>query len=938
MSLLTNQTSLNSSEFFFLRGTGQQINVSTLNANTISTNTLTANSTIANQLSTILLDANDINASTIFAYEVFIDNQGLTATPTELLLNGVPIATTANLSSIQDWAAFPATSTINAAGNNLISTNNIVASNVNAQTGMFQNLFANNIFAFSTYTSTVSSLAEVADFGFIGQLSTGSATGGDFAPSSLWGQTSSFYQDLVSSISSLSSDNITCSTLTAANSISTPALEVSSINGSEFNSTGIVVQVAGVSSLVANSISSIGAELRTALVSTLQFNPSFSPNLDVNLGLGSLFGNLAGAAAGGLGVLVGGAALGTGIAALAQGRQTNYINSNAYELVNGTTQLQISTLGDSFSTIYRFVSSSAENVPGEEIFISTISPAGLAIRSMSDPLNTTSSPNSTIQAFGQWVALPEIPAASTISSFSDVFTSSIGVSTLLTNYQTGIRGSVPFLDSTPGVSTVEVFTAAAPEYSGSLRANQIVLSYAGLTGNDFAQDVSIVNYAGSANPPRLSVSNNNTGNAQIAYLTDIPGITSSYTQLFTQNLDVSTINFPTGTGSINGDDAYTVIQGINSLTAKNCEFSTIQGEGSGNLQITTPATAPVLNASTLNISTAKVQGQIIIEPSTTRSGIYMPFDATNGTGVVAVGLSTSVSIYEKYAAFLALSAQAFGESAKDTAAFLQTTDNEVSFQYADVEVGRLLVGGQNNYGANPTGYITGDTAGNLRVVAPSLNTSTMVLSTLQIAGISTISFSTSTAAGGQGQTAGRLVMGGCDLDIGQNDLWAQQIRLGAGNPSGSAQTEIIFYDPTAATQRGLNLANQDRTLRVVSTINGGSGGYILDSGINPPFFSTINNQVNLMSWFPSTNTSTIGVSTLSKMNPVSLYGRSTLAGGTLTVVFSPPYADSNEYSVQLTYKDSAGGAPLHANILSISSFSANGSATNDFFWTTIGRV
>jgi hypothetical protein len=74
------------------------------------------------------------------------------------------------------------------------------------------------------------------------------------------------------------------------------------------------------------------------------------------------------------------------------------------------------------------------------------------------------------------------------------------------------------------------------------------------------------------------------------------------------------------------------------------------------------------------------------------------------------------------------------------------------------------------------------------------------------------------------------------------------------------------------------------------------------------------------------------------MNPVNLYGRSTLAGGTVTVVFSPPYADSNEYSVLLTYKDTAGGNPLHANILSVSSFTANGNGTNQFFWQTIGRV
>jgi hypothetical protein len=49
----------------------------------------------------------------------------------ELLLNGIPIATTANLSSIQDWAFYNAASTIDANNNNIESANQIFAQNVN---------------------------------------------------------------------------------------------------------------------------------------------------------------------------------------------------------------------------------------------------------------------------------------------------------------------------------------------------------------------------------------------------------------------------------------------------------------------------------------------------------------------------------------------------------------------------------------------------------------------------------------------------------------------------------------------------------------------------------------------------------------------------------------------------------------------------------------
>ena len=117
------------------------------------------------------------------------------------------------------------------------------------------------------------------------------------------------------------------------------------------------------------------------------------------------------------------------------------------------------------------------------------------------------------------------------------------------------------------------------------------------------------------------------------------------------------------------------------------------------------------------------------------------------------------------------------------------------------------------------------------------------------------------------------------------------------------------------------------TLAVNSSGAGGNGLFALgaNTGVGTLYASSIT--------FSTNQVSVRGVPV-----PQQLYGRSTLSGGSTTVVFSPPYADSNEYSVLLTYKDNAGGNPLHANILSISSFSANGTGSGDFFWQTIGRV
>lgn len=67
----------------------------------------------------------DLNAST-----VTIDNQVLTANAEELLLNGIPLATLSNLSSIADWSYVSAVSTIQVNGNNIVDANTIYTSSL----------------------------------------------------------------------------------------------------------------------------------------------------------------------------------------------------------------------------------------------------------------------------------------------------------------------------------------------------------------------------------------------------------------------------------------------------------------------------------------------------------------------------------------------------------------------------------------------------------------------------------------------------------------------------------------------------------------------------------------------------------------------------------------------------------------------------------------
>lgn len=463
----------------------------------------------------------------------------------------------------------------------------LTAPAVSSATGYISSFAADEITANTlTVQSTIHAISSISSL-------TIEAESANF--STLWGQPSSFYLDAVSSITA---SDIICSTLTAANYISTPALLVSSINGSEFTSTGITVQVAGVSSLVSNSISSIGAEIRTALVSTLQFNPSFDPTLDVNLGLGSLFGNLAGAATGAIGVLVGGAALGTGIAALSQARQTRTIGNSTFELVNAATQLQISTVGSVVSSIQRLVSSIDEQTPGEEIFISTIIPAGTpCIRSYSDPLNTVSTPNSTIQYFGQWVALDAVvPPA--VSSFGQLFTSSLSASTI--SYPNGVQwrpGST--FQGTAFVSTLELFwNDASPPLDADLRVGGLVISGSDVGGLNYSKDVLIQN-ADSGN--RLLVYGAaGSGPSTIAYLSDIPSApaaSSTFQQLYTSSMSASTLTMSSdeGAGLYQGNIFLGIQSGAPQLTITGAA-GTVNAKGV-NTDILGAQTGPVITVS-----------------------------------------------------------------------------------------------------------------------------------------------------------------------------------------------------------------------------------------------------------------------------------------------------------------------------------------------------
>ena len=202
----------------------------------------------------------------------------------------------------------------------------------------------------------------------------------------------------------------------------------------------------------ASTFSSIIGNVQFSITSTLEFKPSVGLS-SINLGLGNVIqGLLGGAATQGLGVVLGGAALATGTVALMTGRQSGGVNPGVFQTVNGSTQLQFSTVNAVTTNIFATTNSpNPLTTPGSTIYTSTIVPAGTyCVRSVGDPLNITNNA-STIQMFGQWVPVFQSPA--TIPNLS---TTNINLSSINGQPYTpggGGGGSIP---STLQASTITV--------------------------------------------------------------------------------------------------------------------------------------------------------------------------------------------------------------------------------------------------------------------------------------------------------------------------------------------------------------------------------------------------------------------------------------------------------------------------------------------------
>ena len=346
-----------------------------------------------------------------------------------------------------------------------------------------------------------------------------------------------------------------------ANNISTNYISTNDGYASSLSIRNAFISSANLSSMVAGNfganridvtlLSSLTGDITFNLVSTLSLFGNVAVNPNINLGLGNTIqGLIGGAASQGLGVVLGGAALVTGAVGLITGRTSGGANPGQFQTINGTTQLQFSTLGSAVSSIFFDTNSASPGtVPGVQTSTTIGVPAGAyCVRSVGDPLNLVNNV-STVQSFGQWVPViqnnPTLPGL-TISSLN---TSSIAtpyaqistavISTISTNLT--IQGQVTgnaqngFFWGAPGFQTQLLATS-------SIFANARALTLT-VTNDSFVTQI----FGNSANFVVLNASNQVNGNLINA---------SSYVS--TPRLNTSTLQANAGTitqfttSSING--------------------------------------------------------------------------------------------------------------------------------------------------------------------------------------------------------------------------------------------------------------------------------------------------------------------------------------------------------------------------------------------------
>ena len=155
MSLLPSDTFYTPGVPIYLR---EPLRVSTAQISSLTVNSLTANRINATSTLSGFFEGNYGEISNWYVDEkLYVNFQELTADSDQLFLNGIPVATTANLSSIQNWSYFAQVSTLDGNNQSTIGLSLLESSTIKTPSLVASNIFTQNLMAYNivNFTSTV---------------------------------------------------------------------------------------------------------------------------------------------------------------------------------------------------------------------------------------------------------------------------------------------------------------------------------------------------------------------------------------------------------------------------------------------------------------------------------------------------------------------------------------------------------------------------------------------------------------------------------------------------------------------------------------------------------------------------------------------------------------------------------------------------------------
>ena len=532
--------------------------------------------------------------------------------------------------------------------------------------GPFSNTL--NLITGGVYTSSLITSSLTVDT----IISSGIDFGFNFTASQYMSTPVLFTQDVIATrLGKFSSINVTEAIISTAQistaNISTANTDI--INSRVANFSSVSISTVNTRLVDTITISSIIGNVSFQLMSTFSLfgNTSISPN--VNLGLGNTIqGLIGGAASQGLGVVLGGAALVTGAVGLITGRTSGGVNSNVFQTINGSTQLQFSTIASAVSSVFLTTNSlNPGTVPGTQISTTIGIPAGTyCIRSVGDPLYLRDN-FSAIQMFGEWVPvstgtggvfqIPSTIGLSTVTINGNLTQTGNGTASLRATTVTGTLATTGNITTTAGIAATGSITgfnlgvtanvaAGSVTTTGNIQANGNLTAFGtvALNGQTIVNAPFTTNGLVALNAGGSVGGTFNTNTiVQTAGTTSLRATTVAGTLATTGNITTTANMSATGgisAGSISAGSIGTSgnLNVLGTASVGSLATTAIQTNNINTTTINNQAYPPTLSiASTIGLSTVTINGNLIQSGNGTTS-----LQATTVTGTLTATGTTSL--------------------------------------------------------------------------------------------------------------------------------------------------------------------------------------------------------------------------------------------------------------------------------------------------------